>query len=146
MMLERQPKRYSAYFRGWCQTFGEHESIPGKYSDIRWLFTGQQVGFILPQTLTRKLYREVLLNELAQPLTFSRNVVTIGELQFDLPAHHTRETLNAIETILGLESDLHVYLTSHLMYGTSARIMTMSAKKPLPIIYKEVGTIMIRLA
>ena len=25
-MVERNVKRYSAYFRGWCQAFGEHDS------------------------------------------------------------------------------------------------------------------------
>jgi hypothetical protein len=26
-MLTRDVKRYAAYFWGWCQTFGEHESL-----------------------------------------------------------------------------------------------------------------------
>ena len=31
------------------------------------------------------------------------------------------------------------------MYGTQARIITLSTKKPLAIIYKEIGTLRIRL-
>jgi len=37
MMLERELKRYAAYFRGWCQAFGEHESIHSEESGISWL-------------------------------------------------------------------------------------------------------------
>gem|GEM_PF-4641025 len=27
MPLERTVRRYTAYFRGWCQAFGEHEFV-----------------------------------------------------------------------------------------------------------------------
>lgn len=145
MMLEREPKRYSAYFRGWCQTFGEHDNIPCENSQISWLFTETQVGFILPQTLTRKLYRKVLLKPKPRPLHFGHDTVTIGSLQFGLPEKHEKQTLDAIKNILEFDRDLHIYLTSHLMYGTSARIMTLSSKKPISIIYKEIGNITIRL-
>ena len=53
-----------------------------------------------------------------------------------------------LETMRGLLTtgrDFHVYLTSHLMYGTGARIITLSTRKPLSIIYKEIGTLRIRL-
>lgn len=145
VMLEREPKRYSAYFRGWCQAFGEHEAIPVEEGGIQWLFNEQQVGFILPQPITRQLYREVLLHRKPPPMTFSRREVEIGSLQFDLASRHEKQIRDVMHSILVGDQDFHVFLTSHLLYGTSARIITLSARKPLPIIYKEIGTLRIRL-
>ena len=144
-MLEREPKRYSAYFRGWCQAFGEHESIPGEDNDIHWLFTEHQAGFILPQPIIRRLYREVLSNRQPPPLTFGHDTFEIGSLKFALAKRQEKRILDIIENILTSGDDHHVYLTSHLMYGTQARIITLSTKKPLTIIYKEIGTLRIRL-
>ena len=144
-MLEREIKRYSAYFRGWCQTFGEHESIPGDENGINWLLTDHQAGFILPKNLTRSLYREVLLHPEASMMTIEGNTVRIGSFEFTLQANQERRTLETIESILENGTEFHVFLTSHFMYGTDARIMTLSSKKPLAIIYKEVGSMRIRL-
>ena len=145
LMLERELKRYSAYFRGWCQAFGEHESLPGEENGIHWLFAAHQAGFILPQKLTRKLYREVLLHREPPPMSFHRNTVEIGSLRFPLATRQERRILDVIESFLTGDQDSHVYLTSHLMYGTAARIITLSTRKPLSIIYKEIGTLRIRL-
>jgi len=145
VMLERELKRYSAYFRGWCQAFGEHESLPGEENGINWLFTEHQAGFILPQAITRQLYREVLLHREPPPLTFTLDAVRIGSVRFPLARHQEKRILEVVENILTGGNDFHVYLTSHLLYGTGARIITLSTRKPLSIIYKEIGTLRIRL-
>lgn len=144
-MLEREIKRYSAYFRGWCQTFGEHESMPGGENGINWLLADHQVGFILPKKLTRSLYREVLLHPEAPAMNIDGNTVRIGSFEFNLQENQQQRTLETIEGILQHGKEFHVFLTSHFMYGTDARIMTLSSKKPLTIIYKEVGSMLIRV-
>jgi len=144
-MLEREIKRYSAYFRGWCQTFGEHESIPGDENGIHWLLADHQAGFILPKHLTKSLYREVLLHPEAPTMKISGATVKIGSFEFTLQKSQEQRTLETIESILESGEEFHVFLTSHFMYGTDARIMTLSSKKPLGIIYKEVGSMRIRL-
>ena len=144
-MLQREPKRYAAYFRGWCQAFGEHDSISSEKEGIHWLFTDRQVGFILPRPITRQLYREVLLHSEPPPLTFTRKRAEIGSLRFSLARRHEEQILVALHQIFMQSENLHVYLTSHLLYGTDARIITLSTKKPLAIIYKEIGTLRIRL-
>lgn len=144
-MIERELKRYSAYFRGWCQAFGEHESLSDHDNDIHWLITEQQAGFVLPQPMTRQMYREVLLRETAPPLLFSPRGVAVGNFSLPLTREFETRILDAIESILGNGLEFHVYLTSHLLYGTNARIITMSARKPLGIIYKQIGTIRLRL-
>jgi len=144
-MLERELKRYSAYFKGWCQAFGEHKSIPGEESGISWLLADKQAGFILPQSLIKSLYREVLLARKTPTLSFGHNCVEVGALQFRLEKGHEKAAMSAIEHILDSGDEFHVYLTSHIMYGTSARIITLSSKKPISIIYKEIGTMHVRL-
>ena len=138
-MLELDIKRYSAYFRGWCQTFGEHESIPAEESGISWLYTDEQAGFILPPKLVKSLYREVLLHRQTPTLAISHSHLEIGSLRLELANRSEQQALHAVEKIVHSGLDLHVYLTSHLLYGSGARIFTLSCKKPLSIIYKEIG-------
>ena len=66
-MLERDVKRYAAYFKGWCQTFGEHESLADHDNEIYWLLSDKQAGFVLPPDYLRQLYRAVLLHDAAPP-------------------------------------------------------------------------------
>jgi hypothetical protein len=145
-MLERIVKRYTAYFRGWCQTFGEHHSLADHDHEIYWLMTDRQAGFVLPPSRLRQLYREILLHDRAPALTFHGDRVEVGDFHFHLVPSHENDILGGIHSLLSADEDLHVYLTSHLMYGTKARIMTLSTRKPLTIIYKEIGDIRIRLS
>lgn len=71
MTPEYELKRDAAYYRGWCQAFGENESLPGDAS--------------------------------------------------------------------------HIFHTSHFMYATGTRILSLSSEKPWSIIYKEIGAIHIKL-
>ena len=144
-MLEREVKRYAAYFRGWCQTFGEHDSFADHDKEIYWLLTEQQAGFVLPGTYLRQLYRAVLLHETAPPLTFQSYQVQVGDFNFGLTPDREDLIRDTIGRLLSGSDELHVYLTSHFMYGTNARIITLSAKKPLSIIYKDIGRMKIRL-
>lgn len=145
-MLTRDVKRYAAYFRGWCQTFGEHESLADHDNEIFWLLSDEQAGFVLPPNHLKQLYRAVLLPDKAPPLTFGRFQVEVGEFSFSLTPEHEDAIHATIGRLLASERDLHVYLTSHFMYGTNARIVTLSRKKPLSIIYKEIGSMPIRLS
>ena len=144
-MLEQDVKRYAAYFRGWCQAFGEHESLADHDRDVFWLVTQEAAGFVLPRDYQRQLYREVLLHRSAPPLTFHSDRVQVGNFALELARQHETRILGSIDELLSCGHDLHVYLTSHFMYGTHARIITLSIRKPLLIIYKEIGTIRIGL-
>ena len=144
-MHDRVVKRYAAYFKGWCQTFGEHESLADHGREIYWLVTGEQAGFVLPSSYLRQLNKEVLLHDEAPPLTFGDHQVEVGGFRFDLTPEYEQQIRNSVSSLLASGCDLHVFLTSHFMYGTHARIITLSARKPLSIIYKEIGGITIRL-
>ena len=144
-MLERVVRRYAAYFRGWCQAFGEHKSLADHDNDIYWLITERQAGFVLPPADLKQLYRAVLLHDIAPPLTFMRYQVEVGDFSFSMTPRYEDYIRDAIGRMLDGREDLHVFLTSHFMYGTNARIVTLSSKKPISIIYKEIGSMPIRL-
>ena len=145
MTLDRELQRYTAYFRGWCQAFGEHRSIPGEDMAISWLIGEGQFGFILPQELTRSLYRSVLGKSEPPVLTISRSEVRAGEFHYPVSAPSDPPGLKAMQQFLEAATELHVFLSYHFMYGSGTRIITLSRRKPLAIIYKPVGPMRLRL-
>jgi hypothetical protein len=50
-----------------------------------------------------------------------------------------------MQQFLEVTTRLHVFLSSHFMYGSGTRIITLSRRKPLAIIYKEIGPMHLRL-
>lgn len=136
--LEHQLKRYAAYFRGWCQAFGEHESIEYEESGVSWIFADHQVGLVLPKPWVRQLNREVLMRRQVPVLSFSRDGAQVGSFLLPLDAGNRKATLRALAEVFSGAGPAHVYLTSHLLYSGS-RIITFSNRKPLAIIYKEIG-------
>lgn len=144
-MLEREIIRYSAYFKGWCQAFGEHEGIQCKQSGIDWLLADHQLGLVLPPDTVKSLHREVLLHRHTPTLHFRPNRIEIGALRIPLEKKQEQRALDAIAEILASPDAVHLYLTSHLMYGGGNRIITFSNKKPLLIIYKVIGTMHVRM-
>jgi hypothetical protein len=144
-MLERDLIRHAAYFRGWCQAFGEHESIYRDDNGVNWLTAEGQVGLVLPRPLIRSLYREVLLHKRAPLLTFHHDRVEIGSLDIPIGKEYQKLALSAMGQVLSSNKSVHAYLTSHLLYGEGSKIITISNRKPLAIIYKEIGTMRIRL-
>jgi hypothetical protein len=145
MMPEYELNRYSAYFMGWCQAFGEHESVPGEEEGVSWLFADKQVGLILPRQLGKQLFREVLGKREVPTLTMNRDGFRVGSFVYSFAGTPDRSALSAIKTIIEADAVPHLYLTSHFMYGPGARIITLSKKKPLSIIYKPVGPMYVDL-
>ena len=138
--------RYAAYFRGWCQAFGEHDSVTDERTGISWLRSGNQVGFVLPGDLMHALNREVLLRDTTPVLTIDPGAIHVGALEFPLGAVQDTSFLQDMHRLLESGRAPSLFLTSHFMYGTNARIVTLSKKKPISIIYKEIGSIPIRLS
>ena len=145
MTPEYELKRYAAYYRGWCQAFGEHESVPGEDTGISWLFAENQIGFISPREQTKLLLREILRKRETPTLTISRKRVQIGAFNYRPSKPSDESALLAVAKFLETGHGSHIFLTSHFMYGTGTRILTVSNKKPLSIIYKEIGAMHIKL-
>ena len=145
MTPEYELKRYAAYYKGWCQAFGEHESVPADDSGISWLFAEKQLGFISPPEMTKALLREILRKRETPTLSISRNSVKIGDFDYRASKPSDESALHEIAAFLETGRASHIYLTSHFMYGTGARILTLSSKKPVSIIYKEIGAMRIKI-
>lgn len=142
---ECEIKRYGAYFRGWCQVFGEHESILVGERDNCWLIGERKIGLVLPKSQLKQLNGQILRHEQAPVIIFTQKGVQIGELSFPFKSELEKKVLGAIEQLIDTGSDLHLFLTSHLLYGNGSRIITISDIKPQSIIYKEIGSMKISL-
>ena len=145
MTSEYEIKRYAAYYKGWCQTFGEHESVLSDDGGISWLFGENQIGLISPQSLTKLLLLEVLRKHLTPILTIGHHNVHIGKIDYGFSRASDESALDAVRDLLEAGGDTHLFLTSHFMYGMGTRILTLSHKKPAAIIYKEIGAMRIKL-
>ena len=146
MPIERPVRRYAAYFRGWCQAFGEHDVLATRDEGISWLLGEEQIGFILSRELTRTLYREVLGKQLSSPLLdINPERVRVGLFRQALPETWQQRGQEVLTQLVQSENDLHLYLTYHIMYPSGTRIVTLSQRKPLPVIYKEMRSMDIRL-
>ncbi|MCG6935896.1 MAG: hypothetical protein LJE73_08360 [Proteobacteria bacterium] len=146
MTTECQIQRYAAYFKGWCQAFGEHESVIGDEAEISWLLGDDQVGLILPQDLNKSLYREALGKKHEVPtLRLSRDSVRIGKFEHLFLTAHDKSGFDRLRQILNTSQPLHLFLTYHFMYQQGTRIVTFSRKAPLNIIYKTIGPMNIQL-
>ena len=99
-MLDRVLTRHAAYFRGWCQAFGEHEGIQCEASGIDWLLAEHQVGLVLPREYIKPLRREVLLQETTPPLTFCKDRILVGQLEVSLEKQQEQKALDAMASIL----------------------------------------------
>jgi len=143
---QRKAQRYSAFFKGWCQAFGEHENLSREDDAINWLSAENQVGFILPRELTKALYREVLGRQRESPiLTISQNCVRVGEFHYTLSTTGDKAGTAALRQRLENPGELHLYLTYHFLYQSGTRIITLSRKQPLAIFYKQIRPMYIEL-
>jgi hypothetical protein len=139
MSIERNLRRYSAYFRGWGQAFGEHDIYQGGESEISWLVTQDHVGFILSDTLKRSIFREMLGHPEAIPtLNFSRSCVELGGFRYDF-TERDQFGMAELVTLLSDSPEAHLYLSYHLLYPRGTRIVTISRKRPLGLIYRELS-------
>lgn len=139
--------RYAAYFKGWCQAFGEHEAQLTKDESIAWLYGDNQVGLILPQELGKQLQREVLgkKNHKQPLLILSQDCVCVGDFQHSFADPHDLTGLGKLIQILRSGEELHLFLTYHFMYQRGTRIITFSTEQPWPLIYKEIEPMQIQL-
>ena len=142
----QQIHRYAAYFKGWCQAFGEHDAQFAEDESISWLYADSQIGLILPQELGKQLYREVLGKKHKTPvLTISRDCVCVGNFHQTFTRPHDQAGLAKLIQMLASDKELHLFLTYHFMYQRGTRIITFSTEQPWPLIYKEIEPIQIKL-
>ncbi len=146
MSFRCELKRYAAYFRGWCQAFGEIDNELEGANGITWLLAEDQVGLILPDQLRREVYKQVLRKKAkTNVLTVSDSYFQLGDTGFDVSSNEVQEYLSGLLCAFTVSQALHLYLTYHLTYPSGTRFVTISKKAPLRIIYKEIEPMIIRI-
>ncbi|MBP8197533.1 MAG: hypothetical protein KAX64_03140, partial [Chromatiaceae bacterium] len=51
----------------------------------------------------------------------------------------------ALMELVASEGDLHLSQTYHLIYPSGTRILTLSPKAPLPLVYREIAPLLLQL-
>ena len=141
MTQQRLIRRYTAFFKDWAQAFGNHRSSFDETSQLNWLFgeDQDQIGLVLTRRLRRLIYREVLAHRESQTtLTLGPERIAIGSASVPI-GYRDEEAIKTLRWIMNAPGDLHLYQTYHLFYAPKTRILTLSRKAPLPIIYKEIA-------
>lgn len=140
MTSERTIRRYAAYIEGWAQAFGSHEKGADEKRGLRWLFGEDQVGLILTPEIKRFLSPRFLGDDTSHvpALELTDGLLRIDSTDLRYDDSHGRP-VEAIMAMLHGPEDLHLYQTYHLIYPSGTRIITLSHRAPLPILYKEIS-------
>lgn len=146
MSADHLIRRYTAYFRGWAQAFGEHQVVGDRTGGMRWLIGDDQVGLILEPDLKRLLFPLFLYRPgLAAPgVTLRPEAIEVGATCIPLTAAAPTPLTEVFALVSGAP-ELHLYQTYHLIYPSGTRILTLSARPPLAIIYRELAPIRLRV-
>lgn len=146
MSFSRQIRRYSAYYKGWCVAFGEHDTYYDENKEINWLFDDSKLGLLLSPKLKRIFLRELLGRDKATPLvTIDQSEIKLNDYRIPITLEEDREGLERFKEFINATEDVHLCLTSHFYYPPGTRIITFTKKKPLIIIYKEIQFVKIEV-
>lgn len=137
--MEKIIHRYSAYIPRWCQAFGDHVPDPGgEGRAVEWLVGADCVGVIVLPEIRHRLMHE-LLGQSKPDVEFRQRSLRLNQWDYaesEVLGHPGYAALR--ELLLGSES-AHMFLTYHLIYPPGTRIITVSRKPPLPLLYKEMA-------
>ncbi len=143
MSEKHRIRRYSAFFQGWAQAFGNHRGTYDDERDLNWLFgeDDDQIGLIMSPRVKRRLFREVLADHRTQiKLTLGPERIGVGRAVMPC-SYRDKQAIAAIHKILEGGTDVHMFLSYHLIFPSGTRILTLSPKAPLPIIYREIDSL-----
>lgn len=140
-------KRYAAYYRGWCQAFGEHDGEIEESADINWIYSDVAIGMVMSPSLQKRFMRHLLGKENAQPrIILASRSIKVGEEWISLESETDVRGLGRMQALLNSGLLIHMYMSSHFYYSAGTRIITLSTRKPLPIMYREISPLYIQLS
>ena len=138
MSMERNVKRYSAYYQGWCLAFDEHKLDYTEEIGIHWVFGQSQVGFVAREDLKKRLLKELLGQHGEVPeIRLAPTSILFNEFEYPF-SEVERQGAEKIKEFVRTHTELHMFLTSHFCYPPRTRIITLAPKKPPVILYKEI--------
>jgi hypothetical protein len=142
-------RRYAAYYRGWCQAFGEHEVAEesGESADgMQWLFGESRVGLILPEDIRKRFLKELVGRKGGEPsIAFCRasSKITVNGSVCSVLNGSVEHGVERLLALADRHREIHMFLTHHLCYAPGTRIITFSAAKPLVIMYREIDPLVL---
>jgi hypothetical protein len=124
--VEKIVRRYSAFIPRWCQAFGDHQPDPGgEGRAVEWLIGEDSVGEILAPK--------------AVEIEFGPRSIRFNRHDYEEASILRHAGYAALRELLLGEAEVHMYLTYHLIYPPGTRIITLSRKAPLPLLYKKMA-------
>jgi hypothetical protein len=137
--MEKIVRRYAAHFPRWCQAFGDHLPDPGgEGRAVEWLVGEGCVGVIVLPEVRRLLMHE-LLGPQKPHLEFRQRSLSLNRYDYDEVEVLGHSGYAALRELLLAGDETHMFLTYHLIYPPGTRIITVSLKSPLPLLYKEMA-------
>jgi len=146
MASERKIRRYSAYFHGWATAFGNHDKHFDEKRDLVWLFGQDQIGLILTPNVRAFLRPLCVAKPKEQPpkVELGPGILQVCDSQVRFGNEVQRE-VDAVMGLLESVGDLHLLQTYHLVYPSGTRILTLTRQTPLPLVYREIESLWLRL-
>jgi hypothetical protein len=146
MPSERNIRRYTAFFRGWATAFGAHEKEADEERGLIWLFGDGQVGLILTPAVKRFLYPLFLgrSRDDAPLVRLDSELLRINDVEIPF-GEKDKRAFDSMQELMRASGDLHLYQTYHLVYPGGTRILTLSRRSPLPLVYREIAPLPIIL-
>jgi hypothetical protein len=144
--MDREVRRYRPYLPSWCQAFGDHLPEPGSEGRaVEWLVGEHCVGAIVVPEIRVMLIRELLGFRKPRVLVDGGSIC-LGELDFRDAGVCGHPGYSALRDLLVNAETVHLFLTYHLIYPPGTRIITVSSKAPLPLIYRETAPLRVSVA
>jgi len=135
--MDREVRRYRAYFPSWCQAFGDHVPDPGgEGRAVEWLVGEHCLGAIIVPDIRDMLIRELFGSR--KPRVIVRDgSMCLGDMDFRDAEVCGHPGYAALRDVLKNAETVHLFLTYHLIYPPGTRIITVSSKAPQALIYRE---------
>jgi len=146
MASKRKIRRHAAYIHGWATAFGSHDKNFDAERDLSWLYGEDQIGLILTPAV-KQFLRPLFLGTKKQPppkVRLGNGILRIADEEVKFGARDERE-FNAVMDLLNSAGDLHLLQTYHLVYPSGTRILTLTHQTPLPLVYREIEPLKLRL-
>jgi hypothetical protein len=170
MTEARLLRRHRAYFSGWAESFGEHDLLRDTRLELRWLLGAGQLGLILDPSIRTRLrggdqpgLGGLLADEPGPPAAqmgaprplwhlaqapLPATLIDVGGETLRLGRLTLRQcppaVMDRLRQFLAPGAQLHLYEAFHLTYPAGTRILTLSQRSPLGLIYRELAPALIR--
>jgi len=137
--MEKIVHRYSAHLPRWCQALGDYVPDPGgEARAVEWLVGADCVGVIVLPEIRHRLTHE-LLGSKTPELEFGARSLRLNQRDYKEVTVLGHPGYAALRELLFGVDEAHMFLTYHLIYPPGTRIITVSRKPPLPLLYKEMA-------